>query len=315
MTLTGESPSRGRLDAVVAELFPELSRSRAAALIKEGHVTVDGEAVLRPSHKLEAGSAVAVEVPPPAPDRAQPQDLPLTVVHEDADLVVVDKAPGMVVHPGAGHPDGTLVNALLFHVGGLSGIGGVERPGIVHRLDRGTSGLLVAAKHDQSHQALAEQFAEKTAGRRYLAIVWGVPSASHGRIESHLARHPVDRTRFASTERGGKRAVTHWRLLSAGPHASLVECRLETGRTHQIRVHLAELGHALVNDPTYGKPRKCGQALRGWIAAHPDRPLLHAWRLSLTHPTDGERKHFTALPPADFREALEAAQIPLPELR
>jgi 23S rRNA pseudouridine1911/1915/1917 synthase len=314
MRRTAETRLDGRLDAAVADAFEGLSRSRSAALIKRGLVLVGGTVVTRPSHAVRAGVALEVEIPEPTPSRIVAQDLPLEIVHEDEDVVIVNKAAGMVVHPGAGHPDGTLVNALLFHVKDLSGIGGVERPGIVHRLDKGTSGLLVVAKHDQSHQHLAHQFADKTAGRRYLAVVWGTPSQDGGRIESQLARHPIDRTRFASTEEGGKRAITHWRLRSSGPATSLIECRLETGRTHQIRAHLAELGHPLVNDTTYGRPRKCGRALRTWMEEHPGRPLLHAWRLSLGHPRDDTRRTFRAAPPEDFREALARAGIDPPEL-
>lgn len=313
MRREAEATADGRLDAALADAFPDLSRSRCAALVKGGHVQVEGRPAARASQAVRAGEHLAVDVPEPTLPSARAQDIPIEVVHQDEDIVVVNKAPGMVVHPGAGHPDGTLVNALLHHVRDLSGIGGVERPGIVHRLDRGTSGLVVVAKHDQSHQHLAAQFAAKTAGRRYLAVVWGTPASSSGRIESLLARHPTDRTRFASTERGGKRAVTHWRLLASGAATSLVECRLETGRTHQIRVHMAELGHALVNDSTYGRPRKCGAGLRAWMTDHPDRPLLHAWRLSLSHPRSNARQVFEVEPPPDFREALALAGIEIPE--
>ncbi|MCO4745057.1 MAG: RluA family pseudouridine synthase [Proteobacteria bacterium] len=308
--LEGNAPAKGRVDALLADLFPELSRSRAAALIKDGRVRVDGEVVRRPSTKCISGAQILVEMPPLASAQAEPQDLPLDIVHEDADLIVVNKAPGMVVHPSAGHADGTLVNALLFHIKDLSGIGGVERPGIVHRIDRGTSGLLVVAKHDAAHQALAAQFAEKTAGRRYVALCYGVTKEDGGRIESTLARHPVDRKRFASSESGGKRAVTHWRRLAHAPQLTMVECRLETGRTHQIRVHLAEMHHPLVNDDMYGNRRRVGGPLLRWMDANPRRPLLHAWKLGLTHPTTGERLVCTAPLPQDFKDALVAANLP-----
>ena len=295
----------GRLDVVLADLLPELSRSRLASLVRDGCVHVEGRQVTRPSEKIREGQAIHVRIPDPAPAAAQPEDLPLSIVYADADIAVIDKAPGMVVHPGAGHPNGTLVNALLFHLDGLSGIGGVQRPGIVHRLDRGTSGLMVVAKHDQAHHALAAQFADKSAGRRYIAMVHGKISDSSGTITSQLARHPSARTRFASTTvpGQGKRAVTHWRRLSLGQSSSLVECRLETGRTHQIRVHLAELRHPLINDGDYGR-RPPPSSLIQWCATRSGRPILHAWRLQLTHPSTGERMTWMAPLPADVKQAL-----------
>lgn len=308
--LVGVVEQSARIDKVISELFPSLSRSRAAALVKNGRVCVDGVPTTRPSTKCNVGTQITIDVPEPTPDRAEPQDLPLSVVYEDADLVVVNKVAGMVVHPSAGHADGTLVNALLFHIDGLSGIGGVARPGIVHRLDRGTSGLLVVAKHDAAHTALAAQFTDKTARRRYVGLCYGRPKLDGDRIETLLGRHPKDRMRYASTQRtDGKRAVTHWRVLARAEKTTLVECRLETGRTHQIRVHMSELHHPLVNDPIYSKRRKVGPSLERWMDAHPKRPLLHAWRLGLTHPTSGERIVFSAPLPVDFREALDAAGL------
>jgi 23S rRNA pseudouridine1911/1915/1917 synthase len=311
--LEASAPKAGRIDAILADLFPELSRSRAASLVKSGHVSVDGDTASRPSMKCVAGAQIVVDMPALTSDRAEPQDLPLDIVYEDADLIVVNKAPGMVVHPSAGHADGTLVNALLFHIKDLSGIGGVERPGIVHRIDRGTSGLLVVAKHDAAHQALAAQFADKTAGRRYVALCYGTTKQDSGRIESMLARHPIDRKRFASNDEG-KRAITHWRLVAHAPQLTLVECRLETGRTHQIRVHLSEMRHPLVNDDLYGNRRKVGGPLLRWMDQNPGRPLLHAWKLGLKHPTTGERLVCTAPLPQDFRDALEAGNLPLEAL-
>ncbi len=248
-------------------------------------------------------------VPPPEPAVAVPQDLPLKIVYEDDDLVVVDKAAGMVVHPGAGHPDGTLVNALLHHVDGLSGIGGVERPGIVHRLDRGTSGLLVVAKHDVAHQHLAAQFADHSAARSYLALCLASPPAKRGRRETLLARHPRDRVRFASThDDRGKRAVTHWQVLGEGRGLALVGCELETGRTHQIRVHLTELGCPLLGDSLYKQRRLCTPA---WLedVLWQGRVLLHAWRLRLVHPRTAALQEFRAELPPDFTEALSRAGI------
>jgi 23S rRNA pseudouridine1911/1915/1917 synthase len=302
----------GRADAVVAATFPDLSRSRAAALVKEGRVRLDGEIVSKPSASVDEGAALEVEVPAPAPMEAPAQSLPLKIVHEDAHLVVVDKAPGRVVHPGPGHPDGTLVNALLHHVDDLSGIGGVQRPGIVHRLDKGTSGLLVVAKHDRAHRALAAQFAAHTASRRYLALVFGAPASGGGTVRSRLARHPRDRLRWASTDQPdqGKEAITHWRRLGARGTVGLVECRLETGRTHQVRVHLCELGHPLIGDPTYRrKGCRVPARLRERVAGLQDRPLLHAWSLALDHPESGERVRFVAPPPDDLAGALDDVDL------
>jgi 23S rRNA pseudouridine1911/1915/1917 synthase len=303
----------GRLDAVLAAALPELSRSRIADLIRQGHVTVDGDLPRRAAHKVRPGTLVRVDLPPPRPAEAVPQDLPLKVVYEDPDLIVVDKAAGMVVHPSLGHPDGTLVNALLHHVGDLSGIGGVERPGIVHRLDRGTSGLLVVAKHDHAHQALAAQFAAHTAGRTYLALCLGTPPDERGTCRSQLARHPTDRLRWASAAGKGKHAVTHWAVRGRAGSLALIECRLETGRTHQVRVHLTELGLPLVHDPVYKRRGfRLPAAVRALDLAA-DRPLLHAWRLRLVHPTSGEPCCFEAKPPGDFMECLAAVGIRLPE--
>ena len=298
-----------RLDRALAALAPDVSRSRLAALIKAGGAQVNGRPVDKPSARVEEGDQVALTLPPAAPAHAVAQALPLQIVHEDASILVIDKAPGMVVHPGAGNPDGTLVNALLHHVDDLAGIGGVERPGIVHRLDRGTSGLLVVAKHDAAHRALAAQFAEHTARRRYLAVVLRAPAASAGTLRSSLARDPRDRTRFCSVDdpERGKPAVTHWRRLGVAEGVGLVECRLETGRTHQIRVHLTEAGYPLVGDPTYRAPGVAPPlALRDAVEALGPRPLLHAWSLSLDHPDTGERVTWTAPLPADFFGFIEA---------
>lgn len=306
-----QADQAGRLDAVVAALAPELSRSRVAALIKQGAVTVDGLVVGRASAKVAPGAQIEVDVPPPVPDEAVPQDLPLVVVYEDASIVVVDKPAGMVVHPSHGHADGTLVNALLHHVGDLSGIGGVQRPGIVHRLDRGTSGLLVVAKGDAAHHRLAEQFATKTAGRTYLALVHGAPTSEAGTVTSMLARHPTDRLRFASTDGShGKRAVTHWRVLGRAGTVSLLRCELETGRTHQIRVHLSEQGWPLVGDRVYRRRgAKLPATLRDLVDPEGNRPLLHAFRLRLDHPDTGARMTFEAPLPDDLRAALQAVGL------
>lgn len=302
--------SKVRLDVVVAEQA-DVSRSRAAAWIREGRVQLDGVVVTRPATAVPAPDTVAIDRPPLRAAEALPQDLPLAIVYQDADLAVVDKAAGMVVHPAAGHPDGTLVNALLHHLDDLSGVGGVERPGIVHRLDRGTSGLMVVAKHDAAHQALAEQFAAHTAGRTYLALCLGQPDADAGTIRSWLGRHPTDRLRFATRPEGeGKHAVTHWAVEARVGTVTLVRCWLETGRTHQVRVHCAEQGWPLAGDGTYARK---GHRAPARLVPHVDpegrRPLLHAWQLRLTHPTTGEALCFQAPPPADYRAALEALGI------
>jgi 23S rRNA pseudouridine1911/1915/1917 synthase len=303
------SKRTGRLDAVLAKNLPELSRSRLAALIRAGAVTVDGVVIDRPAARAFAGSTIRVEVPDPTPDTAIAQDLPLSIVYQDADLAVIDKAAGMVVHPSAGHADGTLVNALLHHLTDLSGIGGTQRPGIVHRLDRGTSGLLVVAKNDHAHHHLAGQFAAHTAGRTYLALVLGVPVAQRGTITSQLARHPTDRKRWASTTPlKGKRAVTHWERLQSANTMSLLACRLETGRTHQIRVHLTEQGWPLLGDPVYKRNHmRPPVAIRPLV--QPDRPMLHAWQLAFEHPTTGASMTHIAEPPADFTAITEALGI------
>lgn len=315
MRLVSDITHTERLDRILSELAPELSRSRAAALIREGQVEVDGEVCQRPAQKVSAGQRVAVTVPPPVPDVAQPQDLPLDVVYEDDALAVVNKAAGMVVHSGAGHPDGTLVNALLFHLDGLSGIGGVQRPGIVHRLDRGTSGLMVVAKHDDAHQHLAAQFAAHTAGRTYLALCHNAPKQDAGRIESRLSRHSRDRMRFSSTldPTRGKEAVTHWVRVAVAGTISLLSCTLETGRTHQVRVHLSEAGWPLVGDGTYAPKRvRTPSRLAAVIDSSGQRPLLHAWKLRLAHPDDDRPLSFVVPPPPDFLEALAAVDLETP---
>lgn len=298
------SDEAGRLDAVLAGLVEGHSRSRLAALVKDGQVTVDGAVVTRPSAKIDAGARLEVTLPPPTPTGIVPQDLPLSVVYEDAALIVIDKAPGMVVHPGAGHPDGTLVNALMHHVDDLSGIGGELRPGIVHRLDKGTSGLMVVAKTDRAHRHLAAQFADHSAGREYLALCAGRPRNASGTIRSILGRHPKHRVRFASIEDAarGKLAVTHWWVERELGSLTLIRARLETGRTHQVRVHLSEQGWPLVGDPLYGKARVPSR-VRPLV--QDDRPLLHARELHFEHP-DGEAMSFTAPVPADFQAVLDA---------
>ena len=241
----------GRLDQFVARSVEGMTRSTVQRLIDEGRITVDG-AVEKPSLKLRGGERIVVTVPPPAPATPEAEEIPLVILHEDSDLVVVNKPAGMVVHPGAGTPGGTLVNALLAHCTDLSGIGGEIRPGIVHRIDKDTTGVLVVAKNDRSHEGLARQFREHTIKRIYLALVFGAPKTDTGRIEGAIGRHPTDRKRMSGKAKHGKHAVTHWRVLARYPGMTLLRLRLETGRTHQIRVHLAEAGHPLVGDEVYG---------------------------------------------------------------
>jgi 23S rRNA pseudouridine1911/1915/1917 synthase len=307
-----------RLDRFLAQALPEFSRARLQQLLGEGAVTLAGAKVKDPNHRVKGGDLYAVAVPPARPTRPQGQDIPLAVVHEDKDLIVIDKPAGLVVHPAAGNPDGTLVNALIAHCGtSLIGIGGEARPGIVHRLDKDTSGLLVAAKTERAMASLAKQFANHTIERAYHALVWGSPRASSGTIESQLGRSPFDRKRMAVLRAGGKTARTNYRVLEKfGPagrvFASLVECRLETGRTHQIRVHLTHLGHPLIGDPQYGRTRQPPRAKTpaeeaAYAAAGGfSRQALHAFVLGFQHPSLHKTLRFEAPWPADFA-ALVAA--------
>ncbi len=309
------APAGGRLDVVLVATFPELSRARAAKLVREGRVTVDGRVVIRPAEACAEGAALSVDVPPPTPSAAVAQDLPLRLVFEDERLAVVDKAAGMVVHPSPGHADGTLVNALLHHLDDLSGIGGEERPGIVHRLDRGTSGLLVVAKDDLAHRSLQAQFASHAAGRIYLALVHDPPARDRGTERGWLARHPKDRLRQASTtEDRGRLAVTHWEVLARAGTVGLMRCRLETGRTHQVRVHLSEAGSPLLGDGLYARKSasRLPASLKDLVDPSGERPLLHAWRLSFAHPADGRPMAFEAPPPPDFRAVLDRLGFELP---
>ncbi len=271
-----------------------LTRSRARRLIDEGRVTAGGRAV-KASHKVAAGEAVRLTVPAPEPLRLTGEDIPLDVVHEDADLLVINKPRGMVVHPAAGHDHGTLVNALLEHCRDLSGINDVLRPGIVHRLDRDTTGLLVVAKNDEAHLSLAAQLRDRRLKRRYLAIVSGGLKDERGVIEAPIARHPIDRKRMAVVE-GGRPARTRFTVRERFTRATLVEAELDTGRTHQIRVHLSFIGHPVLGDPVYG-PKKKAPFVEG--------QALHAWSIAFTHPRTGEELTFTAEPPPDFLALLE----------
>lgn len=285
-----------RLDQFCQAELDGVSRARVQAWIADGQVRVNDRAA-KPAQRLKAGDRVFVAAPPPPEDAvAKPEAIPLAVVYEDDDLIVIDKPVGMVVHPAPGSPSGTLVNALLHHCrGGLSGIGGVARPGIVHRLDKDTSGLLVVAKHDRAHLGLSAQIAAKTAVRRYWAVVGGHMPSPEGRVDAPIARHPTHRQKMAVVP-GGRPAATRWRVLESFKGFDWVECTLETGRTHQIRVHLAHVGHPLVGDPVYGGDRTLPVKLPG--------QALHAHTLSFDHPVTGEPLTFTAPPPAHFEKLL-----------
>ncbi|MDP6262484.1 MAG: RluA family pseudouridine synthase [Rhodospirillales bacterium] len=281
-----------RLDRLLAEALPELSRTRLKALIEAGRVSRlgDGGAVMEPARRVKAGQVFTVAVPAPQPAKPEPQAMPLDVVHEDEDLIVIDKPLGVVVHPAPGHPDGTLVNALLAHCGGsLSGIGGVSRPGIVHRLDKDTSGLLVAAKNDAAHRSLAAQFAEHSVEKAYLAVVWGVPSPSPGKIVGNIGRNPRNRKTMAVVARGGKPALTRYRILKAfACGACLVDLRPATGRTHQLRVHMADFGNPIIGDPLYGgggtRRLKALPAAARTVVLTYNCQALHAYLIGFKHP-------------------------------
>ena len=298
-----------RLDRALAASVPTLSRERLKALIKSGAVLSSGEAARDPAAKVRGDEQFLLSVPEPRPAHNEPQDIPLTIVFEDEHLLVVDKPAGLVVHPAAGNLDGTLVNALLHHCGGsLSGIGGVARPGIVHRIDKDTSGLLVVAKTDVAHEGLARQFAAHSIDRRYLAMVSGVPTAGKGTIDAPLARSAANRKKIAIVkESRGKRAVTHWKRLEILREAALVECRLETGRTHQVRVHMASIGHPLLGDPVYGRSGKTHRELLKSLDFH--RQALHAAGLGFTHPVTKHQLSFASGMPPDMQELFTALGV------
>lgn len=292
-----------RLDKALADISG-LSRERVKALLAEGRIWLGGAPATQASAKVAQGTTFEIRVPQAAPAEAVAQDIPLVVVYEDEALIVVDKPAGLVVHPAAGNADGTLVNALLHHCRGqLSGIGGVARPGIVHRIDKDTSGLLVVAKTDVAHEGLAKQFADHSIVRAYKCVTGGLPVPPAGTVRGAIARSNHDRKKMALVEDGrGKHAVTHYRTLAALDGAALVECRLETGRTHQVRVHLASIGHALLGDPVYGRtPPKLRPLLQrlGF-----QRQALHAAELGFIHPVSGQPLHFASSTPVDMRELI-----------
>ena len=290
-----EESKNQRLDAFLASSLDGLTRSQATRLIESGEVAVNGRAVSK-SYKLAGGEDIAVTLPEPEPVEAVPQDIPLDVVYEDADVIVVNKPSGMVVHPAPGHPDGTLVNALLYHCAGtLSGIGGALRPGIVHRIDRDTSGLIIAAKNDAAHQYLSAQLADHTLARTYECIVVGSLREERGTVDAPIARHPSDRKRMAVVA-GGREAVTHWEVIARYPGYTHVRCRLETGRTHQIRVHMAYIGHPILGDTVYGAKKEV-PGLTG--------QCLHAVGLRFLHPRTHEVVELSCPLPEEFTRMLQ----------
>jgi 23S rRNA pseudouridine1911/1915/1917 synthase len=304
--ITGTISAPGRLDKALAEASG-LSRARVQALLAEGAVMIAGQPAGGPSAKIAAGSSFSITVPAAIPAEARPQDIPLVIAYEDADLIVIDKPAGMVVHPAAGNYEGTLVNALLHHCAGqLSGIGGVARPGIVHRIDKDTSGLLVVAKSDAAHEGLAAQFAAHTLHRRYLAVCAGRPSPAEGTINARLGRSDADRKKMAVLPKDslrGKNAVTHYKAIKKLDSATLIECRLETGRTHQVRVHFASIGHPLLGDPLYGRDPKSLKPVLQRIGFA--RQALHAAELGFVHPLSGEELRLESPLPRDMRELID----------
>jgi len=345
--LVAADESGDRLDRVLARHVSALSRSRLKVLIEAGAVTVDGRTIRDPSHHVNSGSVILVDVPPPEPARPAPEAIPLSVIYEDDDIIVIDKPRNLVVHPAAGHWTGTLVNALVAHCGeSLSGIGGERRPGIVHRLDKDTTGVMVVAKNDRAHRALAAQFADHGQSgepfeRAYLAFVWGVPDRPNGTIDRPIDRHPKSRERMAVRE-GGRESMTHWQVLetyggdtghaskaarksslkggsAAAPVASLLLCRLETGRTHQIRVHLASIGHPIMGDDVYGSGFRTKTALLPPAAQAAlgalGRQALHAHILSVKHPSNGEFLQFRSELPCDLARLRNALADSQPDMR
>lgn len=293
-----------RLDRALAALLPDLSRTRLKALIQQGAVSTPDGPVFDPSGKAMPGQSFAIILGEASIGEPEPESIPLDVLYEDSDLIVIDKPAGMVVHPAPGNPTGTLVNALLGHCGAsLVGIGGVARPGIVHRLDKDTSGLMIAAKTDLAHRDLCRQFSERSIDRAYVAVAWGRPTVASGELSGSIGRDPRERKRMAVTA-GGKPALTRYRLIEsyAGGVASRIECRLASGRTHQIRVHMTHLGHPLIGDPLYGRaPRRLSGP--GWEAvARFPRQALHAAVLGFVHPSSGETLRFERPPPQDMAE-------------
>ena len=288
-----------RLDRALGELFPDFSRSFLAKLVEQGSVRIDSKTATKPSQRVEDGQTIEIDLPPAAPSTVEAQDLPLTILYEDSDLVVIDKPAGLVVHPSAGHADQTLVNALLFRIKDLSGIGGEIRPGIVHRLDKDTSGVMVIAKNDETHRSLTAAWNTDLVRKEYLALVYGTPAEQRGSVDAPIGRDPRDRKRMAVVS-DGRRALTDYTIVERLRHVSLVRCSLRTGRTHQIRVHMKHLGHPIVGDPLYSGPQWRGIPDKKIqkVFAGVTRQMLHAVKITLPH--HGERVSFEAPVPADF---------------
>ncbi len=298
-----------RIDKFLSDCYPEISRAQIQRLIEQGNVSTDDVIISDNAYKIKLGESYTLTVPPVADAEPQPQNIPLDIVYQDDDLIIVNKPAGMVVHPAAGAIDGTMVNALLYHCRDLSGIGGVKRPGIVHRIDKETSGLLVVAKNDRTHKFLCEQFAEHSIERTYEAFCFGCPNPSNGTIEGDIGRSPYDRKKMAIVTKGGKRAVTHYQTIENYRNlAAKVKCNLETGRTHQIRVHLSSKGYNLLGDKVYIKSKKITDkqtplSIRDYLNNFP-RQALHAQSLGFIHP-NGERMFFTSELPEDLRQLQE----------
>jgi 23S rRNA pseudouridine1911/1915/1917 synthase len=315
-TAASAEDAGARLDQFLAARFTDISRSRLKQLIETGRVTRRGEKIGDANTRVKPRDVYQIRFPAPLPAKPEPQNIPLVIVHEDDDLIVIDKPAGLVVHPAAGNPDGTLVNALIAHCGAsLSGLGGEARPGIVHRLDKDTSGLLVAAKNDRAMHSLARQFEHRTIERAYHAVVWGAPRLHEGTIEGDIGRNPFDRKRMAVLRGGGKSARTHYKVVERfgdpeRPFASLLECRLETGRTHQIRVHLSHFGHPLIGESTYGRARTTPRAKtpaheKAFAAVREfPRQALHAFLLGFKHPTSQKRLRFESPRPPDLAKLI-----------
>ena len=293
-----------RLDVFLSRKDPTLSRSQAKRLIEEGEARIDEKAV-RASHHLRSGEVVSLRKPSPIPSEVAPEEIPINVLYEDEAIIVVDKPAGMVVHPAAGNPRGTLVNALLFHCRNLSGIGGVMRPGIVHRLDKGTSGLMVVAKSDEAHRHLSEQFKNRRVSKQYTALVHGNLRQDEGVVDAPVGRHPVERKKMSTKSRRGKEAITRWRVLERFGDFTLVEAKIDTGRTHQIRVHLSSLGHPVVGDSVYGGSKRTVETpeMRA-VVKKLTRQALHAGRLSFAHPVTGQEMTFESPLPEDMDEVI-----------
>lgn len=314
ITLTVDAADAGaRLDKWLAENAGNLSRTRVQALIEEGCVITPDGVAGNISRKVREGETYTLTVPPPAPARPQPEDIPLDVLYEDADLIVINKPAGLVVHPAPGHASGTLVNALLHHCrGSLSGIGGVTRPGIVHRLDKDTSGVMVCAKSDVAHRGLVDQFQVHSIKRAYYAVVWGMPNPRKGRLESSIGRDPRNRKRMATVTSGGKHAVTDYRVIRPiGAIAALMDCHLFTGRTHQIRVQMSGIGHPLVGDPLYhtrGSLRKDREIVIRGVAGACKHQALHAYQLGFEHPVSKEELHFEVKLSNEIKELIDSLE-------